>query len=92
MPLKGDEVASRAIIERGYLVVGFLEFDEFPKVGDRLENWAGMELSQPIVLIEPTTIEDWKEQCRILSPPFTKDAEVPREKTTCGRFFRAITD
>ena len=89
--LKGDEVASYLIQKRGYLVVKFHTWVDRPGVGDRFETFAGMPLSQPIVLTEPTTDEDWKEQSAV-ALPFKTDPAVPQGKSALGYFFKAITD
>lgn len=90
---KGDEVAMVALRERGYLVVGYYEHAQHPVRGQKLTTWAGMSLSQPIVITEETTQDDWVAQSRLLKGQFYTDPEVPRSKgIQNGRYFRAMTD
>lgn len=91
---KGDEVASHILQRRGYLVVGIDPLTEFPKRGHVFMEFAGMQLSQPIVVTEETDRADWIEQMKCAIDPFKADLTVPRQHSTPSKakFFKAVTD
>jgi hypothetical protein len=71
--------------------VGF--FSAAAQLGDRLNAWAGMDLSQPIILIAETDLKDWLEQARLLIPRFGSDPAIPKTGwRENGYFFKATTD
>ena|ERR1700734_1804293 len=93
--LPGDEVASFLIAERGYIVLGLLI--PTAQAGDALMTFAGMNLSQPVVLTEPTDRNDWLAQSKLAAPRFKPRADIPRsslaeQSKVEAWFWRAITD
>jgi uncharacterized RDD family membrane protein YckC len=55
-------VAAQVAADRGYLVIGFSEGAEQPKLGSTLDNVLGFQPQQRITVKELTDWKDWKEQ------------------------------
>lgn len=93
--LIGDEVANRIIQKRGHLVVALPYCDGYQ--GQVLRSFAGMELSQPIVLTRKTNQEEWKTQLKAIGPFAQPRKDVPRCSPGDPRFatadyWQAVTD